>query len=1580
MLQPPMSSSASPIAGLNHATTPGGHSVSVVGLSLPKGSGTLRGMSASPGAIGPDGAATLSLPLPISAGRGFAPALTLNYHSGGGNGAFGLGWALPVPTVRRRTDRGVPRYSLDDTFVGPGGEVLVPERDEKGQVVSREVGEWLGSPLPQTYTVTRYFPCVEATFNRLEHYTGANGVDLWVMQASDGQIHRFGLTTDARLADPADPKRIAEWRIEDSLSPLGERILYRYAAENGAGATAIDRDMRAARYLVAVHYGNIVPLERAALWQESEPDDSNWLFSVVFDYGERGLDAAIPPPYVPARPWDVRQDSFSRYDYGFEHRLWRLCRQVLMYHRFPEELHEPITLVGRLLLEYEESPVVSYLAALHHMAYEAGDPARIVAMPPLELEYSAFALDSPRWQRLETLSHLTDMGRCQWIDLYGEGIPGLLYRTAPEWRYRPPVRDTEGADPDAVTYGPWQILPQVPASQDGPVRLMDIDGDSRLDWVVTQPGLAGYFTLNVDRQWSAFIPMAALPTEFFEAQAQLADLCGGGQPDLVLIGPRSVRLYANQGQGYAGGVVVAQDDGIALPVAGRDATELVAFSDVLGSGHAHLVRVRHDAVTCWPSLGHGSFGAPLVLGGLALDPTSFNPAQVLLADIDGTGAADVIYWQHDRLVIHRNQSGNGFAAAVTVLYPDGLTLSHLTDIQAADIEGKGITTLIINSGGAEPQHWRLSFTAGRPHLLVQTNNNMGAAGTLAYRSSAQYWLDEKLANPRAVCHLPFPIQIVALTVQADELTGNVLTQSYHYARGRYDPREREFRGFGYLEARDTSSQSQRTAMDSASIPLLSRCWYHTGDAVDETGLAGCWNDDDAIILKPTRLAEGMKDADADALWWGYRALKGRPLRQETFSLNNPAAPYHVTLWRYQIDRLQRGYDEAPPVILPLLLEQADSRYEQVIGDPSVSQHVTLAWDRYGTPTRAVTVTYPRRPKPASSLYPPTLPASAWDASYDPQQQRLLLSETRQSTIHLDNDQEWRLGLADQQRHDVLVYDGYVRDEGWLSAESLADAAGLLAPAAPRRLAGQSQVKYEANPPTLQALVSHNVIAVLDENGLGAYEGVPFCGELTDLLTQAGYILQPALLPVEDAVTKAPVWCVEQGFKTYGDAAAFYRPLTHRTTKLTAPVAMGYDTYGCGPITETDSLGQVTHAVLDYRHLSPFRVLDINGNTQEIRLDALGRVVCASHYGTEGGQEVGFAALAAVPPEGLPQTTEAALGWHEPLRVAQVIVSDLFSWMGCLTEDEANELQIGEGAEAQAGPGWDVLLAKRAITPTGHIRCRRTATPLGKALQSRRAGQSRLPPHIASLTADSYPNAGKQQVRMAVSYSDGFGRALQQVSLVAPGPAWRRTENGSLETDADGTPILSASNPRWAVTGRVEYDAKGQATRAYRPYFVNDWRYVRDDAARTDAYADTHTFDALGRECRVVTAAGALRRIGYFPWFTVHEDENDTWWETGAVVQELSHDRATAPADGTTTVTLTAMVLDEHQQPMTGLGVDWSVQGDGRLTAPVTLTDAEGKAQVGLNSRRAGLVTVAARVGIQAETTVVITFSSEPELA
>ncbi|RXK34526.1 hypothetical protein BBD39_10690 [Arsenophonus endosymbiont of Bemisia tabaci Asia II 3] len=163
-------------------------------------------------------------------------------------------------------------------------------------------------------------------------------------------------------------------------------------------------------------------------------------------------------------------------------------------------------------------------------------------------------------------------------------------------------------------------------------------------------------------------------TELQNNQAQFAGITGAGLADITLIGPKSVRFYANQRISFAAPVNYPQATSVELPIIGRDERQLVAFSDLLGSGQQHLISIRHNEVTCWPNLGQGLFGAPIQLSGFQQPQNSFDPKQLYLVDLDGSGTTDIIYLMSDHLIIYMNQSGNSFASPITIPLPNSVWL------------------------------------------------------------------------------------------------------------------------------------------------------------------------------------------------------------------------------------------------------------------------------------------------------------------------------------------------------------------------------------------------------------------------------------------------------------------------------------------------------------------------------------------------------------------------------------------------------------------------------------------------------------------------------------------------------------------------------------------------------------------------------------------------------------------------------------------------------------------------------------------------------------------------------------------
>ncbi|EET05192.1 SpvB/TcaC N-terminal domain-containing protein, partial [Burkholderia pseudomallei] len=191
----------------------------VVTAAFPKGGGALPGLGQTLSPSGMSGAAQLSIALPLPPVR-LAPALALTYHSQQGNGPFGLGVALTLPTLARQTSRGTPSYADGrDVFVFEGDE-LVPDAAGPTEVDNERL--------------TRYHMRHEGRFDYLELHQPLTPADApapawWRVWRADGRCEVFGRCAAARTAVPGNPAQVLEWHLEETVSPHGEHVYYSYA-------------------------------------------------------------------------------------------------------------------------------------------------------------------------------------------------------------------------------------------------------------------------------------------------------------------------------------------------------------------------------------------------------------------------------------------------------------------------------------------------------------------------------------------------------------------------------------------------------------------------------------------------------------------------------------------------------------------------------------------------------------------------------------------------------------------------------------------------------------------------------------------------------------------------------------------------------------------------------------------------------------------------------------------------------------------------------------------------------------------------------------------------------------------------------------------------------------------------------------------------------------------------------------------------------------------------------------------------------------------------------------------------------
>ncbi|AMS22947.1 toxin [Pseudomonas synxantha] len=1484
--------------------------------SLPNAGTVIEGVAKGWGNVSTDGTATFEVALPISTGRGYAPTLSLTYQSTAGNSAFGFGWDVKPGAVTRRTQQGVPHYTAADTFQGPDAQHWMPERTTEGTLVQTQRDHFDQVPLGRRYLVTRYFPRVERRFERIEHWhSDGDAAGFWLIQAADGSRHVYGKTYAARIADPDNLSHVAQWLLEESLNAHGEHIGYQYLAETATDTGTAPHDCRAQRYLHKVCYGNVKAREKETLYLLKSDDLSSqaWHFYLLFDYGQRTTASDALPSYEALTPWLSREDAFSNFIFGFELRTLRLCRQILMFHVFADEPDmgpSPI-LVRRLRLEHHTfRNGLNTLLAVYEQAVDA--QGTLTSLPPQEYLYqsSGLKLDTRRYQRFVDVPSLNDGQRYQLVDLYGEGVPGILYRGDQAWYYRAPQR-AEASTGDQVAYAAPQELPAIAvADRSRPVyqALLDINGDGRLEWVLARPGMSGFFSLAPQRKEAGFVRFDAFPVEFLHPHAIFADLMGSGLADLTLVGPRSVRLYANRQSGFGQGVEQAHRvDGDDLPSFTRSSADWVGFSDILGSGQQHLVRIRHNEIKCWPNLGHGRFAKGRVLAALPFRETTFNAANVLLADLDGCGASDLLYLTTDEVRIFTNKGGNGFATTPLVLpWPSGVQYDSLCQVNVADLQGNGYASLVISVTHPHPRHWRYDFFDRKPCLLSGTNNNLGAQVEVRYRSSAQEWLDEKKQyqseDKPAVSQLPFALNLIKHQEWRDEISHQRLTQRFSYRQAYYDADERAFQGFGLLLQTDEETRNSEVPVAGSQT----KRWFHTGQALDMPQDHYSRHDADATKLGPTLLA--IHDAPEQPQPTDHHdsliasptppqvraaayALRGLPVRVEVFDLDSAKrTPSSVQQYRYLVRRLPQAGSDPTPRMLPLTLESVHYQYEQVPDDPVCEHQVNLRWDAYGSLVHNVTVHGARRK--AARDAPPALLKDEhqqqwWRDTHDPAQQVFYLSETLAQWIHLSNDDQWRLGLPYRRRDNAWTLPNGQPPAGLnttaINYETLINRlSGPLGPRAPRELSGLS-IQYYREPggkgltlapgtATFQGLADYQETAELAPEALQALENIPDmpgqpAEDLPSRLRRIGYRPMAVFFHANDQERQAPsLWSIRRQFPRYFNAKHFYRLRTWRLTLAENETTLTYDAYGLQVIQVKQPDGCITRVQHDYRLLQPISITDPNGTTEQALYDGFGRLIATSIHGQESGKSIGFGQLSAYR---RPLDTPIELAIQTPATLlreaAKAWLYDAFSWMGSI-------------ATADRQADW---VTQRYLLPDGHIRAtarlrlKKKASTLSaseKALADLIQKIRREPARSLMLAADRYTDDQEQLIHMTLVAQDGFGRILQSKQKAEPGPAYAVDDKGDLRVENGALQTVQA-DPRWCVYEHTEYSPRGLIIRVYRTYYAEHHRHIDGNPL---LHSDTQFHDALGRPVRTLTARGGMRQTTYWAWYTVSEDENDTW--------------------------------------------------------------------------------------------------------
>ncbi len=1472
-------------------------------VSLPAGGGAIRGIDEKFKVNPATGSAGMTVALNMPPGRqNFGPQLVLGYDSGSGNGPFGLGWSLSLPAIARKTDRGLPTYQDEDdadTFVLSGAEDLVPTPDpDQTRTIDGE-----------SYRVRRYRPRIEGLFTRIERWThAASGEIHWRAITRDNVTSLYGRTAESRIADPADPaRRIFRWLLCETTDDKGNAIRYTYKAEDSAGvdpALAHERNRddasRAAnRYLKRITYGNRTPCQPG----EDLALRDDWLFEVVFDYGE-GHYTELPPDAEDrelvraslgeTQPWPTRPDAFSTYRPTFEVRTYRLCRRVLIFHHFPGELPVADALTRSIAFTYDEGPVATYLTAITQSGYahRQDDTFLRESLPPVEFEYSRVPLQDGlqpgdaealrvreiEARDLENLPVGLDGAQYRFVDLDGEGLSGILTEQGAAWYFKPNLGDGR--------FGPLRAVAERPASAalSGSQQLLDLAGDGQLDLVELGGPMPGFYERTHERGWTPFAPFDSLPNlNWSDPNLRLVDLTGDGHADALITEDHALAWHPSLGEaGFDARrrVAHALDEERGPRLVFADGAQSIHLADLSGDGLVDLVRIRDGEVCYWPNLGYGRFGAKVAMDGAPhLDsPELLDQRRVRLADVDGSGTADLIYLDADGVHVYFNRAGNSWSpGAVLGQFP---AVDQVASVQVVDLLGRGTGCLVWSSplpGDARRPLRYVDLMDGiKPHLLVGVRNNLGSETRITYAPSTQFYLADAAAGRPWITPLPFPVHVVERMETYDRISRNRFVSRFAYHHGFFDGVEREFRGFGMVEQWDTEEFAALSESDAFPAgdnveaashvpPTLTRTWIHTGAFRRGAAISrqfeteyyrepGLTEGQRAAMLLPDTLLP--PDLDAGDVRDACRALKGSVLRQEVYALDGTeraGRPYTVSERTYAVRRLQPRRGDQPGVYLVHPREVVDFHYErtlfdvegEAVADPRVTHAVTLDVDDFGNVRQAVAISYGRR-------YADPDPLLTSDDHAKQSQPLITLTEHRYTNAISTGDAYRTPTECETRTYELLntapaaalpgVTNLFRFDELIAAVAAAGDEShdvpysDVLAASATeahpyRRLVEHTRMLYRRDDLTrllplgtleARALPGEGYQLALTDDLVAQVYADRVTNDL--LQTEAGYVHSEG--DTHWWIPAGRVFLSPDAADSPAEELAFAQQhffLPHRfRDPFGATAAARYDDYDLLPLETVDPVGNrvtagerdpATGAITngnDYRTLQAALITDANGNRSAAAFNALGLVTGTALMGKPGAS-----------------TGDSLAGFTAdlPEAVRRAHLDDPLADPGAILQDASTR----------------TLYDVRAYFRTRDDPQPRPAVAYTLARET----------HVA----DSPPGQ-PPRFQHAFSYSDGFGREIQQKLQAEPGPL------------APGGPDVA---PRWLGTGWTIYNNKGLPVREYEPFFTATHRF---EFARAEGVSPILFYDPLGRVVATLHPNHTVEKVLFDAWRQTTWDAND----------------------------------------------------------------------------------------------------------